>query len=110
MVGLDVQLSLERAGITVNRNAIPYDPLPPFKAGGVRIGCPAVTTRGMREAEMDQIAGFLSEVMSQLNDAAVEQRIRDEVAALASRFPLYVRRLEQAEAMQGRLHATRAIP
>jgi glycine hydroxymethyltransferase len=108
LVGLDVQLSLERAGITVNRNAIPFDPLPPFKAGGVRIGSPAVTTRGMREPEMEQIAGFLAEVMSHLNDAAVEQRVRAQVAALAARFPLYVRRLEQAEAMLRTAHATRA--
>ena len=110
LVGLDVQLSLERAAITVNRNAIPFDPLPPFKAGGIRIGSPAVTTRGMREAEMSQIAGFLAEVMAHLNDAAVEQRVRAQVAALAARFPLYVRRLEQAEALLRRGQATRATP
>jgi glycine hydroxymethyltransferase len=107
MTGRDAELALERAGITVNKNAIPFDPLPPLKAGGIRVGSPAVTTRGMREPEMDRIAGFIAEVLTHLNDAAVEQRVRGEVAALASRFPHYDRRLAAADEAQSRVHATR---
>ncbi|MGH9756235.1 MAG: serine hydroxymethyltransferase [Candidatus Acidiferrales bacterium] len=97
ITGRDAELALERSGMTVNKNAIPFDPLPPVKAGGIRIGSPAVTTRGMREAEMQKIAGWISEVLTQLGDTAVETRVRGEVAALAARFPLYTRRLEAAD-------------
>jgi glycine hydroxymethyltransferase len=92
ITGRDAELSLERAGITVNKNAVPFDPLPPMKAGGIRIGTPAVTTRGMREAEMEPIAGWIAEILSQVGNAAIEQRVRGEVAALAAKFPLYERR------------------
>ncbi len=93
ITGLDAQLALERAGITVNRNAIPFDPNPPYKAGGIRIGSPAVTTRGLREPEMEQIAGWISEVLDHLGDASVEQRVRGHVHELTARFPLYANRL-----------------
>ena len=99
ITGNDAQLALEPAGMTVNKNAIPFDPLPPMKAGGIRVGSPAVTTRGMRESEMDRIAGWIAEVLGHLGDRAVEQRVRGEVAALAAKFPLYTRRLEAAEAV-----------
>jgi glycine hydroxymethyltransferase len=94
ITGRDAELSLERAGITVNKNAVPNDPLPPMKAGGIRIGSPAVTTRGMREPEMERIAGWIAEVLSHTADPGIEQRVRREVADLASRFPLYERRAE----------------
>jgi glycine hydroxymethyltransferase len=94
--------------MTVNKNAIPFDPLPPLKAGGIRVGSPAVTTRGMREPEMERIAAWMAEVMTHAGDAPTEQRVRGEVAELASHFPLYARRLEEAEAATNRLHATRA--
>ncbi|MGH9705586.1 MAG: serine hydroxymethyltransferase [Candidatus Acidiferrales bacterium] len=97
ITGRDAELALERSGMTVNKNAIPFDPLPPVKAGGIRVGSPAVTTRGMREAEMQKIAGWISEVLAHLGDTAVEARVRGEVAALAARFPLYTRRLEAAD-------------
>ena len=99
ITGNDAQLALEPAGMTVNKNAIPFDPLPPMKAGGIRVGSPAVTTRGMREPEMDRIAGWIAEVLGHLGDKTVERRVREEVAALASHFPLYARRLEAAEAV-----------
>jgi glycine hydroxymethyltransferase len=99
--GRDAELALERAGMTVNKNAIPFDPLPPMKAGGIRVGSPAVTTRGMREPEMEKIAGWIAEVLGHSGDANVEQRVRREVAEMAARFPLYVRRLEAAEAAAG---------
>ena len=70
-----------------------------MKAGGIRVGSPAVTTRGMREPEMDRIAGWIAEVLGHIGDKAVEQRVRAEVAALALKFPLYARRLEEAEAV-----------
>jgi|SRR5215469_8541022 len=99
--GRDAELALERAGMTVNKNAIPFDPLPPMKAGGIRVGSPAVTTRGMRESEMEQIAAWIAEVLDKIGDEAVERRVRAEVAELAAKFPLYARRLEAAEAAAG---------
>ncbi len=94
ITGNDAQKALERANITVNKNAIPFDPLPPMKAGGVRIGSPAVTTRGMREPEMQKIAAWIAQVLQHVGDAAIKQRVRDEVAALAAQFPLYERRAQ----------------
>src|SRR5215471_8573049 len=85
LVGSVAQPAFDRAGITVNKNAIPFDPLPPMKAGGIRVGTPAVTTRGMREPEMENIAGWIAEVLDHLGDEATEKRIRGEVAALAAR-------------------------
>jgi glycine hydroxymethyltransferase len=109
ITGRDAELALERAGMTVNKNAIPFDPLPPLKAGGIRVGTPALTTRGMREPEMEKIAGWIADVLTHLGDSAIEQRVRGEVAALAAKFPLYARRLEEAEASTA-LHAHRANP
>jgi glycine hydroxymethyltransferase len=98
LTGADAQPAFDRAGITINKNAIPFDPLPPMKASGIRVGTPAVTTRGMCEPEMEKIAGWIAEVLDHLGDAATEQRVRKEVAAFAAQFPLYARRLEAAEA------------
>jgi glycine hydroxymethyltransferase len=98
ITGREAELALERAGITVNKNAIPFDALPPMKASGIRVGSPAVTTRGMGEAEMDRIAGWMGEVLSHIGDAALLERVRGEVAELAARFPLYAQRLEEANA------------
>ncbi|HEX9456787.1 MAG TPA: serine hydroxymethyltransferase, partial [Candidatus Acidoferrum sp.] len=93
LTGRDAELALDRAGITVNKNAIPFDPLPPLKAGGIRLGSPSVTTRGMREPEMDQIGAWIADVLSHIGDAPVEWRVRKEVAELARRFPVYERRV-----------------
>lgn len=95
VTGLDAQKALERAGITVNRNAIPFDPNPPFKAGGIRVGSPAVTTRGMREPEMEQIAGWMADVLDHLGDAETEKRVRGHVVELTAKFPLYENRLSR---------------
>jgi glycine hydroxymethyltransferase len=89
ITGADAEKALDRAGITVNKNAIPFDPLPPMKAGGIRLGSPSVTTRGMREPEMEQIGVWIADILSHMGDAGVEQRIRAEVAELAARFPIY---------------------
>jgi glycine hydroxymethyltransferase len=77
----------------VNKNAIPFDPLPPMKAGGIRLGSPSVTTRGMKEPEMELIGAWVAEVLSHVGDTAVEQRVRKQVAELAGRFPIYESRL-----------------
>ena len=108
MTGRDAELALERAGMTVNKNAIPFDTQPPMKAGGIRVGTPAVTTRGMREKEMVRIGQWIAEVLTHLGDTANEQRVRGEVAAFAGNFPLYSRRLADAEAALRASHATRA--
>jgi glycine hydroxymethyltransferase len=94
ITGADAEKALDRAGITVNKNAIPFDPLPPMKAGGIRLGTPSVTTRGMRENEMDQIGMWIAEVLNHMGDAAAEQRVRKQVAELAGRFPIYASRTE----------------
>ena len=107
LTGSVAQPALDRAGITVNKNSIPFDPLPPLKAGGIRMGTPAVTTRGMREPEMEKIAGWIAEVLGHLGDASTEQRVRGEVAAFAAQFPLYARRLEAAEALLAGSRAAR---
>jgi glycine hydroxymethyltransferase len=94
LTGTDAEKALDRAGITVNKNAIPFDPLPPMKAGGIRLGSPSVTTRGMREPEMEQIGAWIAEVLGHIGDAATEQRVRRQVAELAARFPIYESRLK----------------
>jgi glycine hydroxymethyltransferase len=86
--GKEAQETLDRAGITVNKNAIPFDTSSPFKPGGIRIGSPAVTTRGMKEEEMLDIADLLAEALEKREDAPALDAIRDKVRELTSRFPL----------------------
>jgi glycine hydroxymethyltransferase len=93
ITGTDAEKALDRAGITVNKNSIPFDPLPPMKGGGVRLGSPSVTTRGLREPEMEQVGNWVADVLEHVGDAAVEQRVRKQVAELAARFPIYAARL-----------------
>ena len=93
VTGKDAQEALDRAWITVNKNGIPFDTKGPMVTSGIRIGTPAVTTRGMKEPEMAQIAGFIDRVLGTLGDAATEAAVRTEVQALTSRFPLYPERL-----------------
>ncbi|MFI5362379.1 MAG: serine hydroxymethyltransferase [Elusimicrobiota bacterium] len=87
--GKDAEAALDKAGITVNKNAIPYDPQKPFIASGVRIGTPAVTTRGMKEAEMDQIAALIDEALNVRGDDAALKRVKEATTALCRRFPIY---------------------
>lgn len=87
--GKDAEAALERAGITLNKNTIPFDPTSPFITSGIRIGTPAVTTRGMKEKEMVQIANMIGSVLRNINDENVIARVRDEVAELCRDFPLY---------------------
>ncbi len=89
LTGKEAQETLDQAKITVNKNAIPFDPLPPAKASGVRLGTPAVTTRGMKEREMEQIAQLIDEALANRTDAGRLQAVRRGVEELVERFPLY---------------------
>ena len=86
--GKEVQEILDRAGITVNKNAIPFDTASPFKPSGIRVGTPAVTTRGMKEEEMLEIADLLAEALQNRTDDSALNRVRDKVRELTRRFPL----------------------
>jgi glycine hydroxymethyltransferase len=89
ILGSEAELALGKAGITVNKNSIPYDVNPPLKPSGIRVGTPALTTRGMKVPEMRQIAVWMTQALEQRNDDAALERIRGEVAELANQFPLY---------------------
>jgi glycine hydroxymethyltransferase len=89
LTGKIAEKALEAAAITVNKNTIPYDPNPPLVASGIRIGTPALTTRGMREAEMDSVGDLIAEVLRAPDDAAVQSSVRARVRELCQRFPLY---------------------
>jgi glycine hydroxymethyltransferase len=93
LTGKEAQEALDRAWITVNKNTIPFETRSPMVTSGVRIGTPAVTTRGMREPEMETIAGFIDRVLKARDDAKAEASVRADVASLAGRFPLYPERL-----------------
>jgi glycine hydroxymethyltransferase len=87
--GKVAEKSLEAAAITVNKNTIPYDQNPPLVASGVRLGTAALTTRGMREAEMAQVGDFIAEILRAPDDATVQEGVRAKVRTLCERFPLY---------------------
>jgi len=89
ILGSEAELALGKAGITVNKNTIPYDVNPPLKASGIRVGTPAMTTRGMKEAEMGLIGAWIAKALERRNDDAALEKIRGDVAELADRFPLY---------------------
>jgi len=89
ILGSEAELALGKSGITVNKNTIPYDANPPLKASGIRLGTPAMTTRGMKEPEMRLIAAWIAKALDRRNDDTALERIRGEVAELANQFPLY---------------------
>src|ERR1035437_2296038 len=98
MLGSEAEKALGEAGITVNKNAIPFDTNPPMKPSGIRIGTPAVTTRGMKEAEMRQISHWIAEALDHRTDTAVLAKIRKQVLGMAEAFPLYAERRARAQA------------
>jgi glycine hydroxymethyltransferase len=93
ITGKAAEAALGKAGITVNKNAIPFDENPPMVASGIRVGTPAVTTRGMREAEMDLIAELIGRVLTSPDDDRSLGAVKQEVERLCRRFPLYAERI-----------------
>ena len=96
-----MQSALEQAGITTNRNTIPFDQNTPFNPSGIRLGTPAVTTRGMKEPEMKQIGRWIAEALDHRSDEKALDRIRRRVFELAEQFPLYADRRSRNVAMAG---------
>lgn len=97
ITGKAAEKVLEHAGITVNKNTIPFDKNSPMVASGIRLGTPALTTRGMQEAEMETIASWIAEALANPEDATKHQQIREQVGLLCRRFPLYAQRLQTYE-------------
>jgi glycine hydroxymethyltransferase len=97
MLGSEAEKALGEAGITVNKNAIPFDTNPPMKPSGIRIGTPALTTRGMKETEMRQVGRWIADALLRRSDAAVLAKIRKEVLNLCEAFPLYAERRARAQ-------------
>jgi glycine hydroxymethyltransferase len=89
VTGKVAEASLGQAGITVNKNAIPFDQNPPMVASGIRVGTPAITTRGMREAEMDLIGELIARVLAAPDDDRAIAMVKSEVDRLCQRFPVY---------------------
>jgi len=98
LTGAQAEKALEKSAITVNKNAIPFDTQPPMKASGVRIGTPALTTRGMKETEMVSIAGLISEVLGDPENESLQASVRGRVKELCERFPIYENRLIRSRA------------
>lgn len=88
VLGKETAVALEKAGIVCNANSIPYDPNPPFKPSGIRLGTPAITTRGMREGEMKKIAGFINQVVENIPNGEKLSEINSEVRSLTKKFPV----------------------
>lgn len=89
LTGKDAEIALEKAGITVNKNMVPNDHQPPTVTSGIRIGTPALTTRGMKENEMREVAFLIDKVLSDIRNEAAKARVREQVLDLSQRFPLY---------------------
>jgi glycine hydroxymethyltransferase len=96
ITGADAEKALETAGITVNKNAIPFDQNPPMVASGIRVGTPAVTTRGMGPEEMDRLGSLIGRALREREDASALGSVREEIRSLCARFPLPYRRLGAA--------------
>ncbi|WP_372435987.1 hypothetical protein [Pseudomonas aeruginosa] len=89
LTGKEADAALGRVGITVNKNAVPNDPQSPFVTSGIRIGTPAITTRGLQEAQSRELAGWICDILDHLGDADVEAKVATQVAGLCADFPVY---------------------
>ena len=89
ITGKAADQALGMAYITVNKNTVPNDPRSPFVTSGLRVGTPAVTTRGFKEAEMHKIAGWIADILDDIDNTGVQDRVRAEVVALCHQFPVY---------------------
>ncbi|MBH8629944.1 serine hydroxymethyltransferase, partial [Pseudomonas aeruginosa] len=89
LTGKEADAALGRVGITVNKNAVPNDPQSPFATSGIRIGTPAITTRGLQEAQSRELAGWICDILDHLGDADVEAKVATQVAGLCADFPVY---------------------
>jgi glycine hydroxymethyltransferase len=89
ITGKDAEAALGSAHITVNKNSVPNDPRSPFVTSGLRMGSPASTTRGFREAEMKQVAGWICDILDRMGDQSVVEKVRGQAAELCRRFPVY---------------------
>jgi len=89
ITGKDADASLGRANITVNKNSVPNDPQSPFVTSGIRVGTPAVTTRGFKEAEVRELAGWMCDILDKIGDEAVVERVKTQVLAVCGKFPVY---------------------
>jgi glycine hydroxymethyltransferase len=96
--GKEAEQALDRARITVNKNAIPFDTNPPMNPSGIRLGSPAVTTRGFRETEMREVGSLIAEVLTKISDEQAIAAVRQRVGALTARFPLYHWKLDAVRA------------
>jgi len=96
--GKEAEKALDRARITVNKNAIPFDQNPPMNPSGIRLGSPAVTTRGFKEAEMREVGALIAEVLNNIENEEALGRVREKVGALTARFPLYRWKMEPVRA------------
>ena len=101
ITGKTAEEALERAGITVNKNTIPFDTHSPLVTSGIRLGTPAVTTRQMKEEEMDQIGELIGKVLCEVDNPQIQQEVLGEVKSLTSQFPLYSQRLSMAQSSVG---------
>jgi glycine hydroxymethyltransferase len=97
ITGKVAEKALDAVHITVNKNTIPFDTNSPFVASGIRLGTPALTTRGMREAEMKRIAGMIASIISEPESEEVKTKVKNDVIELAAKFPLYAHRLSDAK-------------
>jgi glycine hydroxymethyltransferase len=97
ITGKAAEKALDEVHITVNKNTIPFDTNKPFVASGIRLGTPALTTRGMKEAEMTQIGAMIADVIRQPESEDVKSRVREQVAEITSRFPMYMNRSRSPE-------------
>lgn len=97
VTGKEAEEALEEAGITVNKNMIPFDPQRPFITSGIRIGTPAITTRGMKEPEMDLIGGFIADILDKIKNGKLRDEVSLKVQDLCQRFPLYPQLLKECE-------------